>query len=330
VPRRDPLKEALARLNQVRQDPSSSASQAELRGVLSRESSHAVAKAARISGEAGLETLVPDLVAAFHRLSKDPARTDPGCTAKTSVVEALLRLEHEDEEVFLRGVRHVQMEPVHGGRVDTAVDLRGACAFGLARTSNPTVLVELAELLADPEPPARVSAARAIGNHGRAEGVPLLRHKVRAGDEEPRVLAECLLALLHLDPSASVPFVGRLLQAAPGPGRYPGVDPECAAVALGESRLEEAFAVLRDWLPEALARGLGPTALRALATLRRDEAIDHLLSLVREAEPPVACDAVAALAGQGDGSIQARARDAASERPAVAEAVDRAFARSSG
>ncbi len=326
MPRRDPLKEALARLSQVREDPSSASSLAELRRVLARESSHAVAKAARISGEAGLETLVPDLLAAFQRLLKGAVRADPGCTAKTTVVEALLRLEHEDEEVFLRGIRHVQMEPVHGGQVDTAVDLRGACALGLARTSHPGALVELAELLADPEPPARVSAARAIGNHGRAEGVPLLRHKARAGDEEPRVLTECLLSLLHLDPSGSLPLVAHLLKAAPGSGRSAGGPAECAAVALGESRLEGALPVLRDWLPEAVSRGLAPTALRALATLRRDEAFDHLLSLVREAEPPVAREAVAALAGQADESLRARVREAASGRPAVAEAVERVLA----
>jgi hypothetical protein len=326
VPRRDPLKEALARLSQVRQDPSSATSLDELRRVLSRESSHAVAKAARISGEAGLEALGPDLVAAFHRLLKGPARADPGCRATTRVVEALLRLDHKDEEVFLRGIRHVQMEPVRGGQVDTAAGLRGACALGLARTSSPVVLVELAELLADPEPLARVSAARAIGNHGRGEGVPLLRHKVRAGDEEPRVLTECLLSLLHLDPPGSLPFAARLLEAGPGRGRWAGGPSECAAVALGESRLEGAFPLLREWLPEAVARGLGSTALRALATLRRDEAFDHLLSLVREAEPPVAREAVAALAGQADASLRARLREAASGRPALAGDVERALA----
>jgi hypothetical protein len=171
-----------------------------------------------------------------------------------------------------------------------------------------------------------VSAARAIGNHGRAEGVPLLRHKVRAGDEEPRVLTECLLSLLHLDTSGSLPFVVGLLERSSVAGPLQGDLSECAAVALGESRLEEAFPLLRDWLPDAVARGLGPTAVRALATLRRDEAIDHLLSLVREAEPPVAREAAAALANQGDESLRARVRDAASGRPAVAEAVERVLA----
>lgn len=326
MPRRDRLREALARLDQVREEPSSAASLSELRRALSRESSHAVAKAAMIAGQAGLVVLVPDLVAAFHRFQKSPARLDAGCTARTGVVEALLRLEHEDEDVFLRGIRHVQMEPVMGGRVDTAAELRGTCAIGLARTSRVDVLIELAELLADPEPSARASAARAIGNHGRAAGVPLLRHKVRGGDEEPRVITECLLALLHLDPPASLAFVAGLLEPASAPGRLMGGLSECAATALGESRLEEAFAVLRDWLPNAAARGLGRTALRALAALRRDEAFDYLLRLVRDAEPPLASDAIAALAGHRDERLRARVQDAASRRPALAQAAERAFA----
>jgi hypothetical protein len=323
VPRRDPLREALARLSEVRKNPSSPVSLAELRRVLARESSHAVAKAASIAGEAGLEGLVPDLAAAFHRFLGRPARADPGCAAKTAVVEAFLRLDHQDEDVFLRGIRHVQEEPALGGRVDTAADLRGACALGLARTSRGDVLVELAELLADPEPSARVHAARAVGDHGRAAGIPLLRHKVRAGDAEPRVITECLVALLHLDPPGSLPFVSGLLD--PEAERHARDDTEAAAAALGESRLAEAFPVLRDWHPRAAARRLGRTALRALAALRRDEAFDHLLSLVREAEPAVARDAVAALAEHGDESLAARARDAASGRPDVAAEVERAF-----
>jgi HEAT repeat protein len=324
--RRDPLKEALARLSEVRKDPSSDASLAELRRVLSGESSYAVAKAARIAGEAGLDTLAPDLVATFHRLLQGPSTSDPGCTAKTGLVEALLRLEHEDEEALLRGIHHVQLEPVRGGRVDTAADLRGACALGLARTSSPAAIVELAELLADPEPPARVSAARAIGNHGRPEGVPLLRHKVRAGDEEPRVLVECLLSLLHLDPEASLALAAGLLEPGSAVRAPPGDLSECAAIALGESRREEAFPLLRDWLAPAFSRGLVHTAVRALASLRRDEAFDHLLSLVREAEPPVAREAAAALAEQGDESLRVRIREAAAGRPTVARAAERVLA----
>jgi HEAT repeat protein len=330
VPRRDRLRETLARLARVREDPSSEASRVELRRALARESSPAVAKAAAIAGEAGLTALVPDLVAAFERFLRGPARTDPGCVAKTGVVEALLRLDQGDEGVLLRALRHVQMEPVWGGQVDTAVDLRGAAALGLARTSRPDVLAELAELLADPEPPARVSAARAIASHGRPAGIPLLRHKALTGDEEPRVVTECLLGLLHLDPRGSLPFVAALLDPNPVPGRPARDRAECAAAALGESRLKEAIAVLREWYPKASARRLGRTALRALAALRRDEAFDFLLALVREGDANEARDAVAALAEHRDETIRARLREAAAGRPAVAEAIERALAAEGG
>ena len=302
----------------MRDDPSSAGSREELRQALSREGAPAAAKAATIAAEAGLVDLAPELVAAFRRFLTGLPRSDPGCAAKTAIVEALLRLDHEDEEVLAVGIRHVQREPVLGGQVDTAPPLRAVCARGLARTSGPDVLVALAELLADPEAPARAAAAHAIGNHGAAAGVPLLRHKVRAGDEEPRVTTECLVSLLHLDPEGSLPFVSALLEEAPLPGRGGRDLSECAADALGESHLEGAFPVLRDWLPRARACGLGPVALRALATLRRDEAFDFLLELVRNAEEPAACDAIAALAGQCDEALRVRLRGAAASRPGVA------------
>jgi len=323
VPRRDPLREAFERLSEVRKDPSSAESVAELQRVLARESSHAVAKAAAIVGEAGLEALVPDLASAFGRFLEGPARADQGCVAKTAVVEALLRLDIPDEDVLLRGIRHVQMEPVMGGSVDTAAELRGACALGLARTSRGDVLVELADLLADAEPSARAAAARAIGDHGRAAGVPLLRHKVRTGDAEPRVITECLISLLHLDPPGALPFVSGLLE--PKAVRVSEELTECAVAALGESRLAGAFSILRDWYPRAASRGLGRAALRAIAALRRDEAFDFLLSLVREGEPAAARDAVVALAVHRDESLLARAREATSGRPDVAAEVERAF-----
>lgn len=325
VARRDRLRESLEKLSLVRREPSSEDSRAELRRVLSSESSHAVAKAASIVGEAGLTELAPDLAAAFGRFLADAGRADAGCVAKAATVDALLRLDCDDEDVFLRGIRHVQMEPVLGGRVDTAAGLRGASALGLARTSRTDVLNELAQLLADPEPPARAAAAHAIGNHGRAAGVPVLRHKVFAGDEEPRVITECLLALLHLDAPDSLPLVRDLLDPVVTPGRPARDLSECAADALGESRLAMAFPILRDWRPRAAARGMEGTALRALAMLRRDDAFDYMLSLVQTAEDAVARAAVTALAPHCDESLRGRVREAASKRPAVDDAAERAF-----
>lgn len=304
--RRRPLEETLLALRRVRARPDEEDSRRELRRVLREEGSHAVARAATLVGELGIEGLAPDLTAAFPRFFDDLPRADPGCSAKTAIVEALRHLACDDVALYRRGAGHVQREPVFGGRVDTAVDLRGASALALAEHGGAGVLVDLAHLLADPEPPVRVSAARAVAVHGREAGIPLLHLKALAGDDEPRVVSECLLALLRLDGRAQVPFVASFLEK--------GVEAaETAAVALGESRLAEAFPVLREWREEAARLGLG-RALLAIASSRRDEAVDLLLSLVREAEGPVARDALEALGSIG-GPVLERAREAAGARP---------------
>jgi HEAT repeat protein len=174
------------------------------------------------------------------------------------------------------------------------VDLRGASALALAETAHADVLVDLANLLADPEPPVRISAARAVAVHGRGAGLPILHLRALAGDPEPRVVSECLLALLRLDARGEMPFVASFLEKGDEAA-------EAATVALGESRLAEALPVLRAWLEPARRRGLGRTALFAVAALRRDEAVELLLSLSRDEEAPAARDALAALASIGGG-----------------------------
>jgi hypothetical protein len=303
----------------VRESPQAEESRQELRRVLSSEGSHAVARAAAIAGESGLAELVPDLVAAFPRFFEGLPRADPGCSAKTAIVEALRRLEHDDPALYRRGTGHVQREPVHGGHVDTAVDLRGASALALAETAVADVLVDLANLLADPEPPVRISAARAVAVHGRASGIPLLHLKALAGDEEPRVVSECLLALLRLDARGEMPFVATFLEKGDEAA-------EAASVALGESRLPEALPILRAWLEPARRRGLGRAALLAIASLRRDEAVDLLLSLARDGDPPAARDALAALASVGGGdTLCERAEAAIAARPELRDTLARAF-----
>ncbi len=319
--RRRPLEETLLALRRARESPGTEESQRELRRVLSSEGSHAVARAAVLVGGLGLEALVPDLVAAFPRFFDGLPRADPGCAAKTAIVEALRRLEHDDRALYRRGAGHVQMEPVFGGRVDTAVDLRGASALALAETAGSDVLVDLANLLADPEPPVRVSASRAVSVHGRGGGIPLLHLKALAGDPEPRVVSECLLALLRLDAPGEMRFVASFLEKGDEAA-------EAAAIALGESRLVDALPVLRAWLEPARRRGMGRTALLAVASLRRDEAVDLLLSLARDEPPSTARDALAALASIGsDAALYERAKAAVRARPELRDALARAFGR---
>jgi HEAT repeat protein len=315
-----PLERTLQALRRVREAPEAEESRRELREVLGGEGSHAVARAATLVGELGLASLVPDLVAAFPRFFADPVRTDPGCDAKTAIVEALRRLEQDERALYRRAAAHVQMEPVFGGRVDTAVDLRGASGMALAESAGPDVLVDLAHLLADREAPVRVSAARAISVHGRDGGVPLLHLKALAGDPEPRVVSECLLALLRLD-SGALPFVASFFDRGDAAA-------EAAVVALGESRRADALPLLRGFLDQASGRGLARTALFAIATLRRDEAIDLLLSLAKDEPGPLAREALAALASVGGGdALYERAKAAVEVRPELVDALARAFGR---
>jgi HEAT repeat protein len=146
-----------------------------------------------------------------------------------------------------------------------------------------------ADLLADPEPEARISAARAIAYTENSQGVPLLRLKVKLGDKDPQVLSECFIALLKLAPDSSLSLVADFLD-------HPEVQiSEMAALALGESRIKEAFPVLRQWWKRYRAPELRRIALLAIAMLRHDEGLEFLLSLIEEGKLSDAKDAVAAL-----------------------------------
>lgn len=316
------LEDTLAVLQGLRRDPLTPSSLAELRRVLAREGNHAVARAASIAGEFEIDALVPDLVQAFDRFMASPEVEDKGCVAKAAIAEALQRIGHDDAMFFLKGLHHVQREPMFGGSVDTAAGLRGFCAFGLAQMHHPSMMLEMAHLLIDSEPAARAAAARALAQDGRAVGVPLLRLKALVGDTEPQVVGECLAALLRLDPVGSLDFVAGFLQA------HSARVAEEAALALGGSRLPEALAPLRAWCDQTIHTKRRATALVAIALLRRNEAFDYLLSLVREGPANHALDAVAALGTfRSDVDLRRRVHEAAAVRRDVklAEAILRTF-----
>jgi HEAT repeat protein len=169
----------LARLGSLGKEPISPASVAELRKFLTDASNFVVAEAAAIVGNAKLAELAPDLVAAFDRLMIDPEERDKQCRAKTNIVEALNKLDHDEPDVFLRGIRHVQHEPVWGGTQDTAAALRGDCAFALVRLNHRDAIALLIDLFVDPEKVTRVAAVQAMEGVGSVAAVPLLRLKAR-------------------------------------------------------------------------------------------------------------------------------------------------------
>ena len=289
MPKTRALEQTLADLGRIRQEPMSAVNLATVRAVLKGKSSHAVAKAAEVVAELEINDLKDELTSAFERLLIDPVKADPTCAAKTAIADALYRMGADEPMIFLRGIRHVQMEPVWGGKADTATTLRGICALGLVRANYRDAMAELADLLADPEARARADAARAIAYSEDDHGVPLLRLKALTGDADPTVITECLTALLQLSPQPSLPFVARFLD------RDDTALQEAAALALGASRLAEAFPILRDWWQRTRNQSVRRTALLALAMLKRDQSLDFLTDLIATAEGPTARDAIAAL-----------------------------------
>ncbi|HEY9881849.1 MAG TPA: hypothetical protein V6D29_25585 [Leptolyngbyaceae cyanobacterium] len=277
------LEDLTAALSQLRTDPTSETGLATLHQIISSKYSVAVAQAAHLVSEFEIYSLVPDLVTAFKRFMVKPKDSDPGCRAKQAIANTLYRLEYSDETLFLQGIRHVQWEPVWGGQVDTAPGLQGTCALGLVRMHYPAVMVELADLLADPELEARIAAARAIAYSENEFGVALLRLRVKVGDV-PSVIGECLAALLKLAPTDSLDLIQTFLDA--GRKTSDSADAvekaEVAALVLGESRLPEAFPLLQDWWQRTTHPDLRQVGLLAIATLRQDAALEFLLNLIAD------------------------------------------------
>lgn len=259
-----------------------------LERVLAGKQPVVIAPTAKLIIRHRLTELLPAMCAAFDRMLENGAKTDPGCKAKWAIANALYQLEQPDAELFLAGIRHIQMEPVWGKSIDTAAPLRSLCALGLVQANYPQVLSELADLLADAEHDARAGAARAIGYSQNPAGIPVLRLKLHMGDREPQVLSECFISLLNLS-AEQAPLVIRFLESGSE------AEQELAAIALGEARTPGAFdAIQRRWQRTRTAE-LRSSFLLAIATLRTEEAIAFLLDLIERGNAQDARDALMAL-----------------------------------
>ena len=263
----DPIETALAKVDE--------ATSAELAKFLSSKWSLVVAKAARVAGERHTSELMPQLIAAFDRTLAQPSTQDKGCAALTAIARALVALDHDDPELFRRGMKHCHMEATWGGRIDVAADLRSSCAMGLANTRDARRLRDLVELLADPMWQARAGAARAISAVGGEPAVLLLRYKILTGDEHDDVQFECFAGLIELEGAEAFPMI-----------REVGSEP--AMLALGASRRPDAIAVLKQLYGQTTdPRRLG-CILMALASSKADDAIEFILEQIRTAPNSIA------------------------------------------
>jgi HEAT repeat protein len=288
--RQPSTEDALAVIHAIRQAPEKHDLKRDLAPFLRHKSNHVVAAAATTVERLEASALAPDLLEAFERLRRSPAKLDPGCKASIAITQALVQMDDSAAKVYFAGIRHVQMEGSFGPPVDVAAPLRGLCARGLARMGHPDALIECVTLLVDRELPARAGAIRAIADAGRPEGVLLLRLKALVGDKEIEVTGECFGALLSLDPAGSVEFVAKFLDSHTEEIR------EQAALALGESRLAAAFDLLREAWERGGAAEQRRTLLIAIAMLRSDPALQFLLERLTTESGPVAADALAGLA----------------------------------
>jgi len=267
-----------------------SQAQACLKTALKEKSNFLVAKAAEWAAEQLAYELIADLCDAFQRFMHDALSNDKTCAAKRAITRALYDLEYDNAAFYRNHLHYRQMEPVWGGSVDTAVDLRCTCALGLVASNDPRAVLHIVELLHDPEYQARLGAVKAVELVQPFHAEIVLRQKILQGDDEPEVTAQCFSSLVKAAAEESLDFISGFLQCDDDVLR------ESAALALGESRLDDALDVLIDISDNLMSVDpLVPSFYRAIALQRKEKAYDYLLDKITTAAAQQACHASAAL-----------------------------------
>jgi HEAT repeat protein len=281
MPGKRAFEEQVATLDALRQQPVEICI-APLRKALSHKNNFIVAKAADLIREFELTDLTPEMLAAFDRFFDDPVKSDPQCWAKNAISRTLAGFELQEEAVFLRGMRHIQLEPVWGGQSDTAGTLRATCALALVQCRTLTerdLLAHLIELLADKDKTVRVEVVRGIEQVGSPSASLLLRLRAVLGSdksaaEEPEVLGACYGGILRIEGVRAIPWVRRFLASADDSAGE-------AALAIAGAHSLEAFEALRESLEKAHDPWWRSVLLSAIALTRQDAALELLLELVR-------------------------------------------------
>ena len=249
---------------------------AALRKALTNRNNFMVAKAADLVREFQLTDLVPDLLAAFEHFFENAEKTDPQCWAKNALSRTLAAFEHQDADVFLRGMRHIQLEPVYGGRSDSAGTLRAICALALVQCrslTNDEVLAKLVDLFGDADKNVRAEVTRAVEQVGSPAAALLLRLMVTLGKDESEVLGACFGGILRIEGGTALSWVRRFLP--------PGDDTAGeAALAIAGTHSPEAFTILKDALSNSNDPWFRSVLLSAIALTRQDAAPKFLLELV--------------------------------------------------
>jgi len=276
VPGKRKFEDQIAALDALRQQPEASRIEP-LRKALGGKNNFIAAKAGDLVREFNLADLTPDLLAAFDHFFQNPVKNDPQCWAKNAISRALAALEHQEAAVFLRGMRHIQMEPVWGGQSDTAGTLRATCALALVQCRSlleEDLLAHLIELLVDKDKAVRVEVVRAIAQIGSTPASLLLRVRSLLGADEPEVLGPCYAGVLSIEGAGAIPWVSRFLAAGDDLGAE-------AALAIAGMHSPQALDVLKQCLSKAADPWFRSVLLSAIALTRQDAAFEFMLDLVR-------------------------------------------------
>jgi hypothetical protein len=293
--RKDPLKEALQKISELRDEGGSEKGLTALRKTVRKQAGVVVAKAAEVAAEWNATELAQDLHDAFYRLNEKGLDTDPQCWGKTAIIKALYDLAWQNTKIFVDGCKTVQLEPVYGGKADSAVALRTAAIQALAQlpTADMTTVTNmLADLLGDESPKVRAEAARSCVYCQPLLVAPLLRLRIRAGDVEPRVLGVCFDTLLVVSPdsetvqlvleyAAPKEFSVEQLRSRKSPNSHSDVLQSEAIASLASSSLAEAIHTVTKLYPTLDAQ-LRRVLLTALGGSSASEAFNFLCQVVRE------------------------------------------------
>ena len=270
------FEEQVAALDELRSQPEESRV-GSLRKALAQRNNFLAAKAADLVREFRMAQLMPELLSAFERFFESPEKSDPQCWAKNSLSGALAALECQDAEVFLRGMRHIQMEPVWGGRSDTAGTLRATCALALVQCRNLTekdLLEHLIDLFADKDKAVRAEVVRAVERLDSPSASLLLRLRAVLGNDESEVLGACYGGVLRIEGVRAIPWVQRFLASGDDSAAE-------AALAIAGTHSADGFKVLQECLAKATDSWWRSVLLSAISLTRQDEALEFLLELVR-------------------------------------------------
>jgi HEAT repeat protein len=275
MPGKRAFEEQLAALDGLHEQPDDVRIPA-LRKALGHKNNFVVSKAADLVRELQLIALTENVAAAFDGFFDNPVKSDPQCWAKNAISRALAAFEYQDVDLFLRGMRHIQMEPVWGGSSDTAGTLRATCALALVQCrtlSEVDLLTHLVELFADKDRSVRVEAVRAVEQVGSSAASLLLRLRATLGADEPEVLGACYGGILRVEGNHAIPWVARFLATGDDAAGE-------AALAIAGTRSEAGFEMLRKCVDETSDPWFLSVLLSAIGLTRQEAAVEFLLDLI--------------------------------------------------